>query len=46
MQPALLEPIALGQRRELNILEGAPGTTLMDELGLVEVVDRLGEALS
>ena len=34
-QPAIVEPVHPGQRRELDGLEAAPGAAPMDHLGLV-----------
>jgi hypothetical protein len=34
-----------GGGRELDLLDAAPGALSMDELGLVETVDRLGQGV-
>ena len=44
-QPAIVEPVDPGQRRELDGLEAPPWPTSMDYLGLVETVDRFGESI-
>jgi len=44
-QPAMVEPIDPGQRCELDGLEGSPRPATMDDLGLVEAIDRLGECV-
>lgn len=38
----MVEPVAPRQHRELDGLEGSPGTSPKDDLDLVEAVDRLG----
>lgn len=42
----MLEPVAPFQGGELYSFEAAPRSAPMDDLGLVETVDRFGEALS
>lgn len=44
-EPAIVEPVDLGERRELDGFEGSPRTTPMDDFGLVEAVDRFGESV-
>lgn len=44
-QPAIVEPVDLGQRRELDGFEASPRPTPVNDLGLVEPVDRLGEGV-
>ena len=44
-QPAIVEPVDPGQRRELDGFETPPGSAPMDEFGLVEAVDRLCEGV-
>lgn len=44
-QPAIVEPVDPGQRRELHGFEGSPPPVPMDQLGFVESVDRLGESI-
>lgn len=42
-QPAIIEPVDPCQRGELDRLEASPWSTAMDDLGLVEAIDRLGQ---
>ena len=44
-QPAIVEPVHPLQGRELDGLERAPWSASMDDLGLVETVDRFGEGV-
>ena len=44
-QPSIVEPIHPFQRRELDGLERAPWSTLVDHLGLVETVNRFAESI-
>jgi hypothetical protein len=44
-QPAIVEPVDPGQCRELDGFEVASGAAPMNDLGLVEAVDRLGERI-
>ena len=44
-QPAIVEPVDPFQRCELDGLERAPWSTSVDDLGLVETVDRFGEGI-
>jgi hypothetical protein len=44
-QPAIIEPVHPFQRRELDSLERPPGPAAVDDLGLVETVDGLGESI-
>ncbi len=44
-QPAMVEPVDPLQRRELDGLEAPPWTAPVDDLRLVEAVDRLGESV-
>src|SRR5690606_26907017 len=44
-QPAMVEPVDPGERRELDRLEAPPWPAPMDDLGLVEAVDRFGESV-
>ena len=39
----VVEPVYPFQRRELDGFERAPSCSSMDELGLIEAIDRLGE---
>ena len=41
----MVEPIDPGQHGELHGLEGAPRPALMDQLGLLESVDRRCESI-
>ena len=41
-QPAMVEPVDPFEGGVLHRFEGSPGSTAMDDLGLVEAVDRLG----
>ena len=41
----MVEPVNPGQRVELDGLEGSPRPPTMDDLGLAEAVDRLGECV-
>ena len=42
-KPAIVEPVHPLEGSELDGLEGAPRSPSMDDLGLVEAVDRLGQ---
>ena len=42
-EPSVIEPVDPFEGGELDGLEVAPGSAPMDDLGLVEAVDRLGE---
>ena len=44
-KPAIVEPVHPLERCELDSLEVAPGSTSMDDLSLVEAVDRFGEGV-
>lgn len=44
-QPAIVEPVDPFQCRELDGLERPPRPTSMDDLGLVETVDGLGQSV-
>ena len=44
-QPAIVEPVDPGQGRELDGLEAPPRPTPMNDLSLVEAIDRLGESV-
>ena len=41
-QPAMVEPVDPFEGRVFDRLERSPRSTAMDDLGLVEAVDRLG----
>ena len=41
----MVEPVYPFQRRELDGFERAPLCSSMDELGLIEAIDRLGESV-
>jgi len=43
--PSVIEPVDPLQRRELDGFEGSPGTATMDDLSLVQTVDRLGQSI-
>ena len=45
MQALVVEPPHPFQRRELDLLDGSPGSALADQLGLVKRVDRFGESV-
>ena len=44
-QPAIVEPVDPFQRCELNSFEAPPRPASMDDLGLVEAIDRFGESI-
>lgn len=44
-QPAIAEPVVPGQCHKLDGLEASPGPTPMNELCLVEAVDRFSESI-
>jgi hypothetical protein len=44
-EPASVEPVDPCQRRDLDSFEVPPGTAPMDDLGLVEAIDRFGEGI-
>ena len=44
-QPAIIEPVYPFQRRELDSFERPPRPAPVDDLGLVETVDGLGESI-
>jgi hypothetical protein len=43
--PAIVEPVNPGQCRELDGFEASPRPAPMNDLGLVEAVNRLGECI-
>jgi hypothetical protein len=43
VEPLVVPPVDQGGGLELDLLDAAPGSAPPDELGLVELVDRLGE---
>jgi hypothetical protein len=43
VQPAVVEPVDVGERLELDVVETAPGPAAVDELPLIEPVERLRE---
>jgi hypothetical protein len=44
-EPAIVEPVHPLEGRELDGLEVPPGPTTMNDLSLVEAIDRLGEGV-
>ena len=44
-QPAIIEPVHPFQRRELDSFERPPRPAPVDDLGLVETVDGLGDSI-
>ena len=44
-EPVVVEPVDPFERRELEVVEAAPGAAVADELGLVQPDDRLGERI-
>jgi hypothetical protein len=44
-QAVVVEPVDPFERGELDSFEGSPRPTLMDDLGLVETADRLGQSI-
>jgi len=44
-QPAMVEPVDPFEGRVFHRFERSPGSTAMDDLGLVEAVDRLGQSV-
>jgi len=45
VEPDGVEPGDPGQRCELDVIDGLPGSEASDQLGLVEAVDRLGQSV-
>ena len=45
LEPALVEPVEVLQGGVLHVLEPAPGTVFVDQLGLVETVERFGQGI-
>ena len=45
VEPAVVEPVDVGHGGELDVLEAVPGALAVDQLPLVEPVERLGEAV-
>ena len=45
VDPAVVEPVDPFQGRDLDLLEGVPRAAGLDQLGLVEPVDRLRESV-
>ena len=43
VDPAFVEPVDVGERRPLDVLDVAPGSLAVNQLGLVEAVEALGE---
>jgi hypothetical protein len=43
-QPTMVEPVDLFERGVLNGFEAAPRSAPVDQLGLIESVDRLGQS--
>ena len=44
-EPPVVEPVHPFQRRELDGFERPPRSAPMDDLGLVEAIDRFGESV-
>jgi hypothetical protein len=42
---SVVEPVEVVERRPLDVLDVAPRPLAMDQLGLVETVERLGKSL-
>ena len=45
VKPLVVEPVDVGERRPLDVLGTLPGTLVIDQLGLVETVEALGEGV-
>ena len=45
MQALRVEPVDVGQRRPLYLIWSGPGSLVVDQLGLVEPVEALGESV-
>ena len=45
MNPSVVEPVEVVERGPFDVLDVAPRSLAMDELGLVEAVERLGERI-
>jgi hypothetical protein len=45
VQPAVVEPVEVAHRGELDVVDAPPRALLADELGLVEPVEALGESV-
>jgi len=45
VEPFEVEPVDPFRGRELDLFDGPPGALLLDQLGLVQVVDRLREGV-
>ena len=45
VQPAVVEPVDVGEGRPLDVLDSLPGSSAVDELGLVEPVEALGQGV-
>jgi len=45
VEPAPIEPVDVGQRRPLDVLDALPRSFVEDELGLVEPDEGLGEGI-
>ena len=43
MDPAVVEPVDVVERGPFDVFDVAPGSLAMDQLGLVETVEALGE---
>lgn len=41
----MVEPVDPLRRGQLDVLDGAPGLTWFDQLGLVQAVDRFGQGI-
>lgn len=46
VESPVVEPVEVGHGLELDVVVAAPRASLVDELPLVEPVERLGRALS
>ena len=45
MDPAVVEPVDVDQRGPFDVVGVLPGPSSVDELGLVEAVEALGEGI-
>ena len=45
VEPPVVPPVHPLRRGQLHVLEGPPGALAVDDLGLVQAVDRLGESV-
>ena len=45
MDPSVVEPVEVVERGPFDVLDVAPGSLAVDQLGLVETVERFGERI-